>query len=42
MKKKQFETVSVVNNQVEPASVQPTKKLLEEFVAPTDLIKVEI
>ena len=31
-----------VNNQVEPASVQPTKKLLEESVATTDFIKVEI
>ena len=31
-----------VNNQVEPASVQSTKKLLEEFVATTDFIKVEI
>jgi hypothetical protein len=31
-----------VNNQVEPASVQPTTKLLEESVATTDFIKVEI
>jgi hypothetical protein len=31
-----------VNNQVEPASVEPTKKLLEESVATTDFIKVEI
>jgi hypothetical protein len=31
-----------VNNQVEPASVQPTKKLLEESVATTNFIKVEI
>jgi hypothetical protein len=31
-----------VNNQVEPASVQPAKKLLEESVATTDFIKVEI
>jgi hypothetical protein len=29
-------------NQVEPASVQPTKKILEESVATTDFIKVEI
>jgi hypothetical protein len=36
-------TLSVwVNNQVEPASVQPTKKLLEETVATIDFIKVEI
>jgi hypothetical protein len=32
----------IVNNQVEPASVQPTKTLLEESVATTDFIKVEI
>ena len=31
-----------INNQVEPASVQPTKKLLEESVATSDFIKVEI
>ena len=31
-----------VNNQVEPASVEPTKQLLEESVATTDFIKVEI
>ena len=31
-----------VNNQVEPASVQPTKNLLEESVATSDFIKVEI
>ena len=28
-----------INNQVEPASVQPTKNLLEESVATTDFIK---
>ena len=31
-----------INNQVEPASVQPTKKLLEKSVATSDFIKVEI
>ena len=31
-----------VNNQVEPASVQPTNKILEESVTTTDFIKVDI
>jgi hypothetical protein len=37
-----FNFTEWVNNQVEPASVQPTKTLLEESVATTDFIKVEI
>jgi hypothetical protein len=41
-KKSSFRLSVWVNNQVEPASIQPTKKLLEESVATTDFIKVEI
>jgi hypothetical protein len=42
LKKSSLRLSMWVNNQVEPASVQSTKKLLEEFVATTDFIKVEI
>ena len=38
IKKSSLRLSGWVNNQVEPASVQPTKKLLEESVATTDFI----
>ena len=42
IKKSSLRLSGWVNNQVEPASVQPTKKLLDESVATTDFITVEI